>query len=173
VPDRWPGGPNQALTSDPMVDPHGHAATAIRPLEVAGVTVTRPTRVGDVAEPHGLFLNNRSPAASATRARRRCACRPQRGHPGECLGPSWGRDTAVTHGQPRSPTDSWNRSSTAISAIMKAKIRIWHARGHGHLICTWRLLRGQPRSVSSGAGTAITQIGIAHLIDPVISAVRV
>src|SRR5215218_786949 len=46
------------------------------------------------------------------------------------LGPSWGRETAVTHGQPRSPADSRNRGSTAISAVMRPKVRIWHARGH-------------------------------------------
>jgi hypothetical protein len=39
-----------------VVDPHSHAATSIRPLEAAGVTVTRPTS-GDVAEAHGLFLD--------------------------------------------------------------------------------------------------------------------
>jgi hypothetical protein len=39
-----------------VVDPHSHAATAIRPLETAGVKVTRPTS-GDIAEAHGLFLD--------------------------------------------------------------------------------------------------------------------
>jgi hypothetical protein len=39
-----------------VVDPHSHASTAIRPLEAAGVTVTRPTS-GDVAEAHGLFID--------------------------------------------------------------------------------------------------------------------
>jgi hypothetical protein len=39
-----------------VIDPHSHAATAIRPLEGAGVTVTRPTS-GDIAEAHGLFLD--------------------------------------------------------------------------------------------------------------------
>ncbi|HEX8135563.1 MAG TPA: hypothetical protein VF880_19300 [Actinomycetes bacterium] len=39
-----------------VVDPHSNAATCIRPLEAAGVTVTRPTS-GDVAEAHGLFLD--------------------------------------------------------------------------------------------------------------------
>jgi hypothetical protein len=38
------------------VDPHSHAATAIRPLEAAGVKVTR-LGSGDVAEAHGLFLD--------------------------------------------------------------------------------------------------------------------
>ena len=38
------------------IDPHSHAATAIRPLEAAGVAVTRPAS-GDVAEAHGLFLD--------------------------------------------------------------------------------------------------------------------
>jgi hypothetical protein len=38
------------------VDPHSHAATAIRPLEAAGVTVTR-LGSGDVAEAHGMFLD--------------------------------------------------------------------------------------------------------------------
>jgi hypothetical protein len=28
-------------------------------------------------------------------------CRTQLGQAGDCLGPSWGRETAVTHGQPR------------------------------------------------------------------------
>jgi hypothetical protein len=39
-----------------VVDPHSHAATCIRPLEAAGVEVTRPSS-GDVAEAHGLFLD--------------------------------------------------------------------------------------------------------------------
>jgi hypothetical protein len=39
-----------------VVDPHSHAATVIRPLEAAGVAVTRPTS-GDVAEAHGLFID--------------------------------------------------------------------------------------------------------------------
>ena len=39
-----------------VVDPHSNAATCIRPLEAAGVTVTRPNS-GDVAEAHGLFLD--------------------------------------------------------------------------------------------------------------------
>jgi hypothetical protein len=39
-----------------VIDPHSHAATAIRPLEAAGVTVTRPSS-GDIAEAHGLFLD--------------------------------------------------------------------------------------------------------------------
>jgi hypothetical protein len=38
------------------VDPHSHATTCIRPLEAAGVIVTRPSS-GDVAEAHGLFLD--------------------------------------------------------------------------------------------------------------------
>jgi hypothetical protein len=38
------------------VDPHSHASTCIRPLEAAGITVTRPSS-GDVAEAHGLFLD--------------------------------------------------------------------------------------------------------------------
>src|SRR5215218_7488976 len=36
------------------------------------------------------------------------------------LGPSWGRETAVTHGQPRCPADSKHRSSTAVSAVIGA-----------------------------------------------------
>jgi hypothetical protein len=39
-----------------VVDPHSHAATAIRPLQAAGVEVTRPAST-DVAEAHGLFLD--------------------------------------------------------------------------------------------------------------------
>jgi hypothetical protein len=39
-----------------VVDPHSHAATVIRPLEAAGVEVTRPGSA-DVAEAHGLFLD--------------------------------------------------------------------------------------------------------------------
>jgi hypothetical protein len=39
-----------------VVDPHSHAATAIRPLEAAGVTVTRPTSSGLVVA-HGGFLD--------------------------------------------------------------------------------------------------------------------
>jgi hypothetical protein len=38
------------------VDPHSPGATCIRPLEAAGVTVTRPSS-GDVAVAHGLFLD--------------------------------------------------------------------------------------------------------------------
>jgi hypothetical protein len=37
------------------LDPHSHATTAIRPLEAAGVKVTKPSS-GEVAEAHGLFL---------------------------------------------------------------------------------------------------------------------
>lgn len=39
-----------------VVDPHSHAATAIRPLEAAGVKVTRPTSA-DVVVAHGGFLD--------------------------------------------------------------------------------------------------------------------
>ena len=39
-----------------VVDPHSHAATAIRPLEAARVEVTRPTSA-DLVEAHGLFLD--------------------------------------------------------------------------------------------------------------------
>jgi hypothetical protein len=39
-----------------VVDGHSHAATAIRPLEAAGITVTKPT-AQDLAEAHGLFLD--------------------------------------------------------------------------------------------------------------------
>lgn len=39
-----------------VVDPHSHAATAIRPLQAAGVEVMRPAST-DVAEAHGLFLD--------------------------------------------------------------------------------------------------------------------
>jgi hypothetical protein len=39
-----------------VIDPHSHAATAIRPLEAANITVTRPNS-GDIAEAHGLFLD--------------------------------------------------------------------------------------------------------------------
>ena len=39
-----------------VVDPHSHAATLIRPLEAAGVAVTRPTS-SDVVVAHGLFLD--------------------------------------------------------------------------------------------------------------------
>jgi hypothetical protein len=39
-----------------VVDPHSNAATCIRPLEAAGVKVTRPTS-GDLAEAHGAFLD--------------------------------------------------------------------------------------------------------------------
>jgi hypothetical protein len=38
------------------VDPHSHAATAIRPLEEAGVKVTKPTS-SDLAVAHGGFLD--------------------------------------------------------------------------------------------------------------------
>jgi hypothetical protein len=44
------------------------------------------------------------------------------------LGPSWGRETAVTHGQPRCLADNENRSSTAVLAVMGPPDRIWHAR---------------------------------------------
>jgi hypothetical protein len=39
-----------------VVDPHSHAATAIGPLEAAGVTVTRPTSA-DLVVAHGSFLD--------------------------------------------------------------------------------------------------------------------
>jgi hypothetical protein len=39
-----------------VVDPHSHAATCVRPLEAAGVEVTKPTSQ-DLAEAHGLFLD--------------------------------------------------------------------------------------------------------------------
>lgn len=39
-----------------VVDSHSHAATCIRPLEAAGVEVTRPTSA-DLAEAHGGFLD--------------------------------------------------------------------------------------------------------------------
>jgi hypothetical protein len=39
-----------------VVDPHSNAATAIKPLEAAGVTVTRPTS-SDLVVAHGLFLD--------------------------------------------------------------------------------------------------------------------
>jgi hypothetical protein len=40
-----------------VVDPRSFGATAIRPLEAAGITVTRPSS-GDLAEAHGLFLDS-------------------------------------------------------------------------------------------------------------------
>jgi hypothetical protein len=39
-----------------VVDPHSHAATAIRPLEAAEVEVTKPGS-SDLVEAHGLFLD--------------------------------------------------------------------------------------------------------------------
>ncbi len=39
-----------------VIDPHSHAATAIGPLEAAGVTVTKPTS-GDLVVAHGGFLD--------------------------------------------------------------------------------------------------------------------
>jgi hypothetical protein len=45
------------------------------------------------------------------------------------LGPSWGRDRTVNHGQLRRPADNHNRSSTAISGVVEPAARIWHARG--------------------------------------------
>ena len=39
-----------------VIDPHSHAATAISPLEAAGVAVTRPTS-GDLVVAHGGFLD--------------------------------------------------------------------------------------------------------------------
>lgn len=47
-----------------VVDPHGPAATAIRPLEAAGVEVTKPTS-SDLVVAHGLFVD----AANAGRIR--------------------------------------------------------------------------------------------------------
>jgi hypothetical protein len=38
------------------VDPHSNAATCIRPLEAAGVAVTKPTS-SDLVEAHGMFLD--------------------------------------------------------------------------------------------------------------------
>src|SRR6188474_3852902 len=54
---------------------------------------------------------------------------PQRIGRAAALGPHWGRETAVTHGQPRCLADNENRSSTAVSAVMGPLVRIWHARG--------------------------------------------
>jgi hypothetical protein len=48
------------------VDPHSHAATAIRPLEETGVKVTKPTS-SDLAVAHGSFLD----ALAAGRIRHR------------------------------------------------------------------------------------------------------
>lgn len=48
------------------IDPHSHAATAIRPLEDAGVEVTKPTS-SDLAVAHGSFLD----ALAAGRIRHR------------------------------------------------------------------------------------------------------
>jgi hypothetical protein len=45
---------------------------------------------------------------------------PSRQHAASALGPPWGREPAVTHGQQRSPADSRNHSSTAILAVMGA-----------------------------------------------------
>jgi hypothetical protein len=49
-----------------VVDPHSSAATAIRPLEAAGVKVTRPTS-SDLVVAHGMFLD----ALAAGRIRHR------------------------------------------------------------------------------------------------------
>jgi hypothetical protein len=46
-------------------------------------------------------------------------------------GPSWGRETAVTHGQPRCLADNQTGSLAAVSAVMGPQVRIWHARGQG------------------------------------------
>jgi hypothetical protein len=40
-----------------VVDPRSFGATVIRPLEAAGIEVTRPSS-GDLAESHGLFLDS-------------------------------------------------------------------------------------------------------------------
>jgi hypothetical protein len=40
-----------------VIDPRSFGATAIRPLEAAGITVTRPSS-GDLAESHGMFLDS-------------------------------------------------------------------------------------------------------------------
>jgi hypothetical protein len=39
-----------------VVDPHSHAATAIKPLEGAGITVTKPNS-SDLVVAHGTFLD--------------------------------------------------------------------------------------------------------------------
>jgi len=39
-----------------VIDPHSHAATAIGPLETAGITVTKPTS-SDLVVAHGAFLD--------------------------------------------------------------------------------------------------------------------
>jgi hypothetical protein len=63
------------------VDPHSHAATAIGPLEAAGVTVTKPTS-SDLVVAHGGFLDalaagriRHSGQAELTRAMRHLAQR--------------------------------------------------------------------------------------------------
>jgi len=85
--------------------------------------MTRPSqrRSGQTVKGHSA----RQPAslvpewALAVAAEQEPTARAERriGH-AAALGPSWGRETAVTHGQPRCLADNENRSSTAVLAVM-------------------------------------------------------
>jgi hypothetical protein len=60
-------------------------------------------------------------------------CRTQLGHAGECLGPSWGRYTAVltvNHGNQRTVGTP---AQQPYRLVMRPQVRIWHARGQGRL----------------------------------------
>jgi len=66
-------------------------------------------------------------------------------------GPSWGRETAVTHGQPRCLADNQTGSLAAVSAVMGPQVRIWHARGQG-LTSSQLHARSEPSSGPLGVG---------------------
>jgi hypothetical protein len=121
------------------VERHGPAPFLCRKeLAEAGICLrwpgmTRPSqrRSGQTVKGHSA----RQPAslvpewALAVAAEQEPTARAERriGH-AAALGPSWGRETAVTHGQPRCLGDNENRSSTAVLAVMEPQVRIWHAR---------------------------------------------
>ena len=100
--------------------------------------------------PEESVVSVSAPVTGAEGSASAAPCRSQLGHAGDCLGPSWRRETAVNSGQPRSPADSRTRSSTAISAVMRPKVRIWHARGHSRISLTGllALTAVTPRSVA-------------------------
>jgi hypothetical protein len=65
-------------------------------------------------------------------------------------------------GQQRSRADNHNRRSTAISAVMGPKGRIWHARGHALCI----------PSLASSFGSPISTARLRHLSISFLSALR-
>jgi hypothetical protein len=93
------------------IDPDGVATMACRPELVPRVVLALVLH-------HGGIVSLRCDPSSGPRARR-----------GSPRGASWGREPAVTPGQPRCLADNQTDSSTAISAVIEPAARVWHARG--------------------------------------------